>query len=719
MGVRGAGDGEAGSRVRASLARAGHSIASALPRGRTLPEEAWRRRHHALLTLLWLHAVGLTIFAFFRGYSIEHSLLHGAGPAAFAAMATMMGGNRRAASIAVSLGLITSSALLVHSWGGVIEAHFHFFVMIALLSLYEDWLPFLLAAAYVVVHHGMAGAFDSHAVYNHADAQAHPWKWAGIHGLFVVGAGLASVIAWRLNEDVRAAGRKTEKQLREAQRMARLGSWESDLRTDEVTWSDELYRIFERDPQNWTPSSEGFRNHVDPQHRERIDQIVQSSRDSATGFSFETPIHTSRGHERLIDVHGDVIVDGRGIPTRMLGTVQDVTERRRVEEELQRQRQAEQEYRDRSDFLSRVSHELRTPLNAILGFSQLMEMEELTEEQRSHVDQISKGGRHLLQLINEVLDITRIEGGNMKVSVEPVSLNRVVDEVLRLLEPLADARAITLHNKLPAEQHYAQADNQRLKQVLLNLVSNAIKYNRDGGSVFIRLEQPAPDHIALLVTDSGRGITEEQLAKIFNPFERLEAAQDRIEGTGLGLTVSRLLVEAMGGTLSVASEREVGSTFTVALESARVLDPADTGEFEIAADLSPGTDNGRSISVLYVEDNVSNFQLVERIFAQRPEISLFTTMDGSLALDLAREHRPDVILLDLHLPGMDGVKVLQRLKADATTRDIPIVVVSADATDGQISRLRKDGAHDYLTKPIEVRSFLATIDDALATRSIA
>ncbi len=706
--------------IRSRLADAGHWLASALPRGQTLPEAAWRRRHHALLTLLWIHAIGLPIFAFFRGYGVGHSLLHGAGPAAIAGLATAMRGNRRAAASLVSLGLITCSALLVHSWGGVIEGHFHFFVMIALLALYEDWLPFLLAAAYVVLHHGVAGALDPSAVYNHPDAQAHPWKWAAIHGSFVVAAGIASVATWRLNEDVRAATLTTEGQLREAQRMARLGSWEWDLRSDEVTWSDELYRIVGQDPQDWTPSYDGFFDHLPPEHRESAQRTVQEALESGQGFGFEAPIRAKDGEERVIDANGDVVLDSRGTPVKMVGTVQDITERRRVEAELQRKLQAEQEYRARSDFLSRVSHELRTPLNAVLGFSQLMEMEELTEEQRGHNEQISKGGRHLLQLINEVLEISRIEAGNMTVSVEPVVLNRVVDDVLRLLEPLAARRSIMLHNKLPPEKHYAGADNQRLKQVLLNLVSNAIKYNRDGGSVVIRLEQSAGNRISLLVTDSGKGISEEQLAKVFNPFERLEAAQGRIEGTGLGLTLSRLLVEAMGGTLTVESERDVGSTFTVALASATALFASDTGEFEVTADPSPASGSSeQSVSLLYVEDNISNFELVERVLARRPEISLLAAMDGSLALDLAREHHPDLILLDLHLPGMTGEEVLHRLKADPATRDIPVVVVSADATDGQIKKLRESGAHDYITKPIEVRTFLRAVDNALVARLVA
>jgi CheY-like chemotaxis protein len=285
---------------------------------------------------------------------------------------------------------------------------------------------------------------------------------------------------------------------------------------------------------------------------------------------------------------------------------------------------------------------------------------------------------------------------------------------------LADRRGITLESLLPAGTRYVEADKQRLKQVLLNLVSNGIKYNRDGGSVKIRLEETCPGKTFVLVTDSGKGIAEDELAKVFNPFERLDVDDARIEGTGLGLTLSKLLTEAMGGSLAVESEPWVGTTFIVQLGASTAPMAGPPKPVDLIPEPSEG--NGRpdrSFSVLYVEDNISNFELVEQVLSRRPEVSLLAAMNGNLGFDLAREHRPDLILVDLHLPGMSGEELLERLKTDPATAAIPVVVISADATESQIERLRSAGAHDYLTKPIELKSFLDLVDRTLEPQLVA
>jgi PAS domain S-box-containing protein len=690
-------------------------VVGAFPRGRTLPDEVWERRHRALLTLLWLHALGLTIFARLRGYSVEHSLLHGGTLVVFAILASALKEHHRAAAVSVSLGLITSSALLVHSWGGVIEGHFHFFVVIALLALYEDWLPLLVAAAYVVIHHGVAGALDPHAVYNHPDAVAHPWKWAVIHGGFVLAAGAASVANWRLNEDVRSAMRESETRLEEAQRIAHVGSWEWELASDRVTWSNELYRIFGLDPSSWTPSYDRFVERVHGDDREAVERNIARTLETGEPLRYEARIRRPSGELRTIDCVGGLVAGVVGTPARLVGTAQDVTERRRVERELAAKNANDRAHRERSDFLSRVSHELRTPLNAILGFAQLLELDDLEPSEQKKVQQITKGGRHLLELINEVLEISRIDSGNMKISLEAVSVNRVVDEVLELLQPLAARQSVTFESNLKSDDPaYVMADNQRLKQVLLNLVSNAIKYNREGGSALIRVERPTSDRCLLLVKDSGKGISEKALERIFTPFERLDAAHSNIEGTGLGLALSKLLVDAMGGTLAVESEPWVGSTFIVGLAA------ASKPSFDLAADLpyeGRAEPASKQVTVLYVEDNISNFELVEQVFSDRPNVSLLAAASGTLGLELAREHSPDLILLDLHLPGMPGEKVLAELKDDPRTHDIPVVVLSSDATEAQIKKLMSAGAHAYLTKPISVRPFLEAVDAVIETRS--
>ena len=384
------------------------------------------------------------------------------------------------------------------------------------------------------------------------------------------------------------------------------------------------------------------------------------------------------------------------------------TRRLRVEAERART-DAEQANQAKSEFLSRMSHELRTPLNAVLGFGQLLAMGELDEAEGESVDQILKGGQHLLALINEVLDISRIEAGRLQLSLEPVELGDTVGEVLDLVRPLAAERAITITVDRPDGESYVVADKQRLSQVLLNLLSNAIKYNRAAGSARVAIVTRPDGRTRIEVVDTGEGISDEGLEKLFIPFERLGADVQQIEGTGLGLTLSRGLVEAMGGHMGVESEPGHGSTFWIELETtqspfARIdHDPKPT---QASIDFASGE---HRYTILYIEDNLSNLKLVQRILAERSDINLIAAMQGRLGLELAAEHRPDLVLLDLHLPDIPGDEVMSRLKADPSFNGTPVVILSADATTGRIERLLGEGASAYLAKPIDVQQFLEVI----------
>jgi PAS domain S-box-containing protein len=406
----------------------------------------------------------------------------------------------------------------------------------------------------------------------------------------------------------------------------------------------------------------------------------------------------------------------RGREHAYIGIVRDITERKAVERALKMAKEAaEQANTAKSEFLSRMSHELRTPLNAILGFGQLLEMDELNEEQREGVEQILKAGRHLLDLINEVLDIARIEAGRLALSLEPTPLGEVVREARELVRPIAGQRMVSLDSgPVDASAAHVLADRQRLKQVMLNLLSNAVKYNREGGSVSVTTETHGGE-VSIHVADSGIGIPGDKLDALFTPFERLDADRTGIEGTGLGLALSRRLVQAMGGRMLVASEVGTGSTFTVILPVAENpvedLEPGVEVGGAGQADIQRETASTRT--VLYIENNISNLRLIERVLAHRPGIDLLPAMQGHLGLELAREHHPDVILLDLHLPDMHGSEVLAELHEDDRVRDIPVVVISADATPGQIQRLLDAGARDYLTKPLDVQQFLTVLDETL------
>jgi CheY-like chemotaxis protein len=396
--------------------------------------------------------------------------------------------------------------------------------------------------------------------------------------------------------------------------------------------------------------------------------------------------------------------------------LRDISERKRTQSELARKAEIERSNQAKSEFLSRMSHELRTPLNAVLGFGQLLESADLDPRQRRNVSQILKGGRHLLELINEVLDISRIEAGNMSFSLEPVHVGSALGDVVDLVRPIATEREIAIEPPAPGSaDRFVMADNQRLKQVLLNLLSNAIKYNRDAGSVTVSVAEDSPGHLLIRVADSGIGLSEEQLTRLFYPFERLGAEQSAVEGTGLGLALSKLLVEAMGGTLGVESKPSVGTTFEIKLAVAKApVAPMEASGADVDAPANAAPAGARTI--LYVEDNLSNFELVEQILRERPGLKLLAAMQGRLGIELAQRHQPDLILLDVHLPDLQGDEVLRLLKDDPATRDIPVVIVSADATAGQIRHLFDLGAHNYLTKPLHVSRFLEVIEEVLSEK---
>ena len=381
---------------------------------------------------------------------------------------------------------------------------------------------------------------------------------------------------------------------------------------------------------------------------------------------------------------------------------QEIADRRRAEEK------ADHANRAKSDFLSRMSHELRTPLNGILGFAQLLEMESLPADQEESVAQILKAGRHLLGLINEVLDISRIETGRLQLSLEPVPVGETLRGALDIVRPLAAQHGIALHAGAADERQHVLADRQRLQQVLLNLLSNAVKYNRTGGTVAVSCEEILGERLRILVRDTGHGISPDKLDRLFTPFDRLGAEGTGVEGTGLGLALSKHLVDVMGGTLDVTSQVGVGSTFAVELPltaaPVEALEPRGG-----APTVDPAPPDARMV-VLYIEDNLSNLRLIEQVLGRRPRTTLLSAMQGRLGLDLAREHRPDLILLDLHLPDLPGQEVLRRLLDEPRTREIPVLILSADATPGHVERLLAAGARAYLTKPLDVRQLLALVD---------
>lgn len=630
-----------------------------------------------------------------------------------------------------------------------------------------------------------------------------------------------------------------ERQLREAQSLARIGNWKADLVTGALIWSDEIYRIFGHEPDSFEPSVEAFQATVHPDDR----LLVEESEKRAEKTGCHDVVHRivlPDGSVRHVHELARMEVDADGNPVRMIGTVQDITVRveaearlresesklsglfelsplgialtdmdgryleynaafqaicgypaeelknldywtltpreyaaqeaqqleslkktgrygpyektyrqkngtiipirlngilvvdqtgqskiwsivedisdsKRIEEALIAARdEADRANQAKSEFLSSMSHELRTPMNAILGFSQLMEYDDaLPGEHQDSVQEILKAGHHLLELINEVLDLAKVESGSIDLSLEPVEVCPIVDECLSLVSPMADERQIrVMHTGLTGAA--VRADRMRLKQALLNLLSNAIKYNRTGGSVKLDVLSEGSDRLRIRVTDTGQGIPAWRMKELFKPFNRLDADSSGIEGTGIGLTITRRIVELMGGSVDVQSEIGVGSSFWIELPLESLPD-AERGHESASGGSATRTqrDGDAQHTVLYIEDNPSNIKLVAQILGRRKHIHLLTAHTPELGIELALMRHPELILLEINMPGMDGYQVLEVFKADARLKAIPVVAVTANAMTRDIERGKAAGFIDYLTKPLDVVRFHAVIDVCL------
>ena len=406
--------------------------------------------------------------------------------------------------------------------------------------------------------------------------------------------------------------------------------------------------------------------------------------------------------------------DGGVIGYLLIGT--DNSLRKRVESELNEARAAaETANHAKSDFLSGMSHELRTPLNAILGFAQLMESGSPlpTSSQKRSIDQILKAGWYLLDLINEVLDLAQIESGKVTLSREPVSLAEVMLECQAMVEPQSRKRGIGMTFPRFEIPRFVKADRTRVKQVLINLLFNAIKYNRPGGAVAVECTLTSRDAIRISIRDTGAGLTTEQLAQLFQPFNRLGKEAGAEEGTGIGLVVTKKLVELMEGAIGVESTPGTGSVFWVELG----LTGAPTvaiQEADRAMLARPTVPDGTPLrTLLYVEDNPANLELIEQIIERRPDLRMLGAADGNLAIEFARAYQPEVILMDINLPGISGIEALHILRADALTAHIPIIALSANAARRDIESGLAAGFFNYLTKPIKVDQFMNVLDAAL------
>lgn len=394
----------------------------------------------------------------------------------------------------------------------------------------------------------------------------------------------------------------------------------------------------------------------------------------------------------------------------------DITSTKETEESLvQAKIEAEKSNSAKSEFLSRMSHELRTPLNGILGFAQIMDLDStknLDEGNRENIQHILKAGQHLKLLIDEVLDLSRLESGNIELALESVIVGPVIQEIVSQMEPLRKSFGVGIVTENLADaEHIILVDKMRFKQILINLVSNAIKYNRAEGMVSISVDNQ-PEAIAIRVRDTGVGIPQERMDDLFEPFNRLNYEFGDIEGTGIGLSITKQLVSRMNGTLAVESEVGEGSCFTVSFPCGKNISPEpDTA---IGRDrLQESHPEAEPVQILYIEDNVVNIGVVEGIVKLRPNFHLQISTNAEKGIELAKAHRPDVILMDLRLPGMDGFAAFKALNQDPQTKPIPVVALTAHARQSDIDKALNMGFRAYISKPIEITSFLNTIDSII------
>lgn len=515
--------------------------------------------------------------------------------------------------------------------------------------------------------------------------------------------GIAIDITDRRLADI--ALRRADERAALAARGAGIGTWEYDRRDGGVFWDEAMWRLRGRAPRAQAPSLDELVSFVHPDDRAAMAQAVDRVRDVDEVMDHGFRVVWPDGTVRWLASRSTSLRDAQGQTVRRIGVNWDVTAAREAEAERSERLAAERANQAKSRFLARMSHELRTPLNAVLGFTQLLMMDDTADQRPVRLQHVHSAGRHLLSLIDDVLDLAGLETGDLRINPEPVDLAALVADTLPLLEPLRKQHGLTTAVDVPPLA--VMADPLRLRQVLLNLLSNACKYNRAGGQVQVRA-QVASGEVLIVIEDQGRGMTDAQLRQLYEPFNRLGIESEGIEGTGIGLTIVKALVERMGGSVQLHSQIGLGTRAEVRL-------PAATGpDVPAATATRAGPEAGGLLDarrgVLYIEDNAVNALIVRELLLRRPDIELHLAADGASGLAAAHRERPALVLLDMQLPDMDGLLVLAQLRADPATADLPCIALSANALPDDMSRALAAGMAAYWTKPLDVAEFSRAID---------
>lgn len=506
--------------------------------------------------------------------------------------------------------------------------------------------------------------------------------------------------------------KENAERLRRSQLFANIGTWDWNLASDELLWSEHIGTLFGRPGKLPHLTREEYLSYIHPEDRQLLIDEVERCQGPGAGYNVEYRCIWPDGSLHWLHERGDVVLDEEGHPLRMLGVVQDITPRKQAEFAMKQARdEAENASRAKSEFLASISHELRTPLNAILGYAQMFAINpRVAPEIREQAGEIEKAGRHLLALVNDLIDLARIESGHLLLNLENITVKSVVEDCTALISPVAEQHGIKL---IVSRDHCGDAavhaDYVRLRQVLINLLANAIKYNHCQGLVNIACTKRG-SRVRISVSDMGQGIPAAKQGRVFSVFDRLGEECGAIEGSGIGLNVTKRLVENMGGEIGFVSAEGEGSTFWVEFELA--IDIPEKIE-AIPVRLEGISQKTRNL-VIHIEDNPTNQRLMRKIFNERSSLELREAVSAESGIEMVRTQLPSLVLMDINLPGMDGYAALKLLKADPCTSHIPVIAISANAMKGEESRGLAAGFYAYVTKPLDIKRFLALIDDVFA-----
>jgi PAS domain S-box-containing protein len=703
-----------------------------LPKGGVLADTDWNARHRTIVWLLILQGFGLFMFGAIRGVGLPHSGVEAMIPLLCAWAADRVPG-RDLKAVVASFGLVACSGILVHLSGGTIEAHFHFFIMLAVISLYQEWRAFLMAILFVVLHHGIVGVIDPASVYNHLSAQRHPWTWAGIHALLVLGESVALVAAWRFSEHAHARAQESSSQLisekerhleeqlaaqarvrnqevrlEEAQAIAHLGSWDWDLATNKVSGSEELFRIFGVDPTTFNPDFDNFIARIHPEDRPVLQEAIAGMLASGEPYTVEFRVVKPDGTTVNAMGSGRVSLNESGEPGRVVGILQDVTERKSLESQLLHAQKMEAV----GHLAGGVAHDFNNLLAIVINYSRLLGDEVTDESSRADLEEIVKAANQGARLTRQLLNFARKE----VTTSSTLYLCEVLQDISVLLERTL-GESCDLRIDVADDVWPVQMDRTQVEQVLMNLAVNARDAMPGGGTLAVEAHNagdeerpaggslPAGDYIRLSVTDTGVGMSAATLEHIFEPFF---TTKPRERGSGLGLATVYGIVERAGGRVMVKSQPGAGSRFDIYLP--RSENPVERSVVEEA--VSPPTGSEK---ILVVEDQPSVAMITQRILT-RAGYEVSVANDGAEGLKLFSEHPDlDLVITDIVMPGLTGPDLAARL---AEFDPAPKVVYMSGYSNDLIES--GDGpTYEYLQKPFHPEELLTLVRKVLDGRSVA